>query len=269
MIRFWLFFIPLLFSISLYAKPIPICVVIPSYNNESWCIENMDSLRAQTYKYWKAVYINDCSQDKTAELTQSYIQKYNLQKKITFINNKKREGALFNIYHAVQSRKPREIVVILDGDDQLSNPDVLSYIAQIYEKNPELWLTYGTFVSKPYPRRCCCGPVPKRIISTNSFRSFRYVSSHLRTFYAGLFQKIKKEDLMDGDRFLASAGDVATMIPMLEMASKGHFRYIRKILYIHRNDNPLNDFNNRPEQRRCSQLVRSRPAYTPLEKAAW
>ena len=264
----------LMLFVSLHTSPLPaaspsICVVIPSYNNEPWCIENLESVACQTYKHFRAVYINDCSSDKTGSLVDSYIASHNLRKKFTVIHNKERRGALYNFYHAITKCDPNEIIVVLDGDDRLIDSSVLSYIAKLYEKNPALWLTYGSLISKPIPRRSVCREFPRHINKRRDYRHFPFVSSHLRTFYAGLFQEIKKSDLMENGQFLASAGDVATMLPMLEMAGPEHFKYVRRVLYVYRDNNPLNDFNNRPEQKRCSLLIRSRPPYKQLNRAVW
>lgn len=249
--------------------PTSFFIVIPSYNNEPWCLQTLDSLAIQSYPYWHAYYINDCSTDKTGELVEEFVKKHHLEDKFTIVHNEKRQGALANTYNAIQKAHPNDVVMIIDGDDQLINDGVCEYVASVYTKHPEIWLTYGNYVSQPFMRRCVCRKFPKKIIRTNDFRNYKYSSSHLRTFYAGLFQRIKKEDLMMNGEFLPSAGDVATMLPMLEMASKGHFRFLSKILYIYRDNNPLNDFRNRPLQKSCSDYVRALPPYEPLTFAPW
>lgn len=250
-------------------EPISFFIVIPSYNNELWYKQNLDSIAIQNYPNWHAYYINDCSSDKTGALVEQYVKEHHLEEKFTIVHNKERKGALANTYNAIHTAHPRSVVVIVDGDDQLVNDGVLSYVAGVYKKHPKTWMTYGSYISQPFMRRCICDKFPKKIISKNTFRQYRYISAHLRTFYAGLFQQIKKEDLMMDGEFLQSAGDVATMLPMLEMSSLGHFRYLSKVLYIYRDNNPLNDFRNRPLQKKCSMFVRSRPPYSPLPRASW
>jgi glycosyltransferase involved in cell wall biosynthesis len=266
------FILPLLFlsSTILAAKSSPhLYVVIPSYNNEKYCIGNLESLACQAYTNWEAVYINDNSLDQTGPLVEQFVRKHHLQNKFTIIHNSIRKGALANTYYAIKKADPNDIVIILDGDDQLANPNVLNTIATIYKKNPNVWLTYGNYASSPFSRRSVCREYPARIVRQNAFRKYKYVSGHLRTFYAGLFHQIKKEDLLENGKFLPSAGDVATMLPMLEMAANGHFLFVDQILYIYRDDNPINDFRNRAVQKRCSLLVRSRPPYKPLKRAVW
>lgn len=250
------------------SKPISLFVVIPSYNNEQFCAENLASVAMQKYPHWHAYYINDCSDDATGKIATQFVHDHNLSDKITIINNKKRLGALANTYNTIQKAHPDDVVIIVDGDDKLFDDSAFGYIAETYQKDPEVWLTYGNYLSKPNDRRTICKNFPKHIIRRNDFRSYRYRTGHLRTFYAGLFHLIKKEDLMENGEFLKAAGDVATMLPMCELAVRGHIKFIQKILYVYNDANPLSDFRNE-EQGRCSRLVRSRPSYKPLRKASW
>ena len=272
---FLLFFIFFEQSFSLYSEdqesnPLHLFVVIPSYNNEKWCIKNIESIAAQIYPYWSACYINDCSTDNTGLLVEQYIQDNNLQEKIHLIHNKERRGMLANTYLAIQMAKPDWVVLTVDGDDYLLYDKVFDYVANVYSQNNDVWLTYGNWISDPPGHPFChCKPFPEEVLRENSFRKWRYNSHHLRTFYAGLFQQIAKEDLMNEGEFFPSAGDVAYMMPMLEMASKGHIHFIKKKFYVYNVANPINDSHNRPLQAQCSKIIRKRLPYTPLEKPIW
>ena len=68
-----------------------------------------------------------------------------------------------------------------------------------------------------------------------------WYTSALRTYYAWLFKKIKKEDLLYNEKFFQTSGDVAEMLPMLEKA-RNHIQFVKEILYIYNTENPLNDF---------------------------
>ena len=53
-------------------------------------------------------------------------------------------GALFNICNMVSLCENDEIVVMLDGDDMLSNPFVLKRLNQAYADD-HVWVTYGQY----------------------------------------------------------------------------------------------------------------------------
>jgi hypothetical protein len=106
---------------------------------------------------------------------------------------------------------------------------------------------------------------PQEVISNNSYRQYRFISSHLRTFKSRLWNSIKDDDLrdIDGDYFKVG-WDVAFMIPMLEMAA-GRFVYIPNVLYVYNRWNPISDdVINSPEQGRVDRLIRTRNKYKPL-----
>ncbi len=91
------------------------------------------------------------------------------------------------------------------------------------------------------------------------------MTDHLRTFYAGLFQRIRKEDLQENGHFFEIIGDVATMFPIIEMSSRGHVRYIRKILLRYNIENSLSDRFYPEEMKRVSQLIVGRKRYKPIK----
>ncbi len=244
-------------------KEKPFVVVIPSYNNKRWYKQNLDSVLSQKYTNYRIVYIDDASTDGTGRLVQEYLKQKGVKDKVTFMQNKKNEGALYNWYHAVHSCKDEEIIISLDGDDQLAHPQVLSVINSSYQ-NLDVWLTYGQYQEMPRGNLGGCCKFPEEVIKHNTFRKHPWMSSHLRTFYAWLFKKIKKEDLQENGKFFTAAADVAQMIPMLEMAGNRH-RCIREVLYKYNVINTLNVWRaNKASQSGFAQIIAERKPYSPL-----
>jgi len=257
-----------LLPLSLFAKkaPIEFVVVIPSYNNEEWCIRNLESVAKQNYPYFTFYYINDCSTDRTKELVDQYVLENGLEDRCTVIHNRERKGALNNVYNAVHSLDPKKVVVICDGDDWLSHPNVLTKLASVY-KDPKVWMTYGSYEYYPSRERGLRGGIiPSEIAKKVKFRSYKWVSSHLRTYYAKLFQQIKKEDLMYEGKFIPVCTDLATMFPMLELSANGHFRYIKDVLYVYNTKNQLSmNYIARPQQAKFNEYIRAQKPYKPLK----
>jgi len=241
-------------------------VVIPTYNNEKWCVKNIESVLKQEYPNFSVTIINDHSTDKTGELLKRYIAQHKLKNKIRLVHNRGRSGMLANIYNAVQKIEPTSVVVTVDGDDTLRGTNVFQTLANVY-KDPKVWMTYGSWISDPVDaRKCNCRAFPQEIVQQNRFRQYGYISSQLRTFYAKLFQKINKKDLQHEGKFFMTAGDVAFMIPMLEMASNGHFYYVKDVIYTYNMQNPISDFRLHAKLRtKHSKLIRSKKPYKPLK----
>ncbi len=254
---FWLFHI---FCIEF-------AVVIPSYNNERYYYRNLDSIVHQkTDAHVQIIYINDCSTDRTGQLVDAYVKQYNLQSLITVIHNQKRVGALANLYNAIHQIEDTRVIVVVDGDDWLAYDQVLKRLEEEYQ-NRDTWLTYGQYMYYPEGVDGICKEIPREIVQTNKFRQFSWVTSHLKTFYAGLFKRIELKDLQHNNEFFPMANDVAMMMPMLEMASRGHISFISDILYIYNHHNILSNHNiNRELQVALTRVTYARKAYRPLDE---
>lgn len=248
-------------------------IVIPSYNNSKWAIRNLTSavnqkLRSngKSYPNFKIVYVNDNSRDNTLNQVKSYIKRQNLNNLVKIINNSVRVGALANIYKVVHNCKDDDVIIILDGDDWLAHNYVLDYLDKVYQ-DKNIWLTYGQFISSN-GRRGWCKEIPKQVFLNNNIRTQKWVSSHLRTFYASLFKKIEKKDLVDSKgSFFTAASDVAIMFPILEMAGYNHYRFIKQVLYVYNRENIISDYRvNQNEQDKISATIRRKKSYKTLDK---
>lgn len=236
-------------------------IVIPSFNNKIWCEKNLSSVLNQQYNNYSIIYTDDHSSDFTLEEVDRVINKYNTNK-ITLVKNDKRLGAMNNMYNMVHSCKDDDIIVVLDGDDWFYDDKVLEKLNKAYEN--DIWITYGQYRSYPDNSLGCSRQIPDFIIKQNSYRRFQWCSSHLRTYYAWLFKKIKKDDLMFNGEFLPMTSDLAAMFPMLEMAGK-HQLFISDILYIYNCSSPINDDKvNRKLQIQLEKKIRSMNPYKAL-----
>lgn len=244
----------------------PFVIVIPSYNNSNYCEQNLLSVLNQNYKNFRVIYIDDSSKDDTYEKVQTIIDRSPIKERVTLIRNSQNQGALKNLYLAIHSCQDDEIIATVDGDDFLAHADVLKKLNKVYS-NPQVWMTYGNYLDYPSYRQKpqICKPFPKIVIRNNSFRNHEWVSSHLRTFYAGLFKKIDVNDLMFEGHFLPMGWDLAFMLPMLEMSGK-HCRFIEDVLYLYNRSNPINDHKiNLTLQSKCANHIYSKEPYARLE----
>lgn len=241
-----------------------IVIVAASYNNRAWYANHLDSIFSQNYHNFHLIYIDDHSSDGTARLVRRYIQNHQIAHRVTLIENEHRMGALANQYNAIHLCNDRDIIIILDGDDWFYHTRVLAYINDIYTKE-DVWLTYGQFIEYPSLHHGFCIPTKKEHIEKNSCRYEASGFSHLRTFYAGLYKKIKIEDLFFNGQFFFVNADMATMLPMVEMAGY-HIRFIPDILMVYNKANVLNDYKvNLPLVDVCGQEIRRRPVYDKIE----
>lgn len=241
-----------------------LAIIIPSYNNAQWYEKNLKSVFDQQDENYHIFYVDDASTDGTADLVREYVERCGKQDRVTLIRNDHNQGALANIYKVVHALPDHTIAVTLDGDDWLADDQVFARINTAYS-NDNVWLTYGQYVC--YPRNIIghCRTIPEGVVHKNAYREYDWITSHLRTFYAGLFKKIELKDLLDeSGKFFAVTWDMAFMFPMLEMAGK-HAHFISDVQYIYNQETPINDFKIKYiEQIHCDRLIRSRAKYKPL-----
>ncbi len=240
-----------------------IVVVTCSFNNQKWVNWNLTSVLEQQYDNYHVVYLDDKSDDLTFKLAKKFITENGLEDRFILIQNKDRHKALANLYSSIHMCAPTDIIAVLDGDDRFAQEKVLIKLNAVYE-NSNIWLTYGQFrVHGGFPFHC--SPYPQSIINRCGFRYHPPTPSHLRTFYAGLFHKIRKDDLLFQGDFFPMTYDLAMMFPMIEMA-RTHFQFIADILVDYNNANPLNDHKvNKQMQRKFDLIIRARTCYQEID----
>lgn len=240
----------------------PIVIVVPSFNNRNYVLKNLDSIFCQQYDNYHVIYIDDQSHDGTAQLVRSYINKKQLWHRITLIENTEHKGALANLYDAIHSCPDNVIIITLDGDDWLHRSDVLSIINRAYA-DPNVWITFGQFIFHPDGRTGYCRDITQEEFTQD--RRWCHVATHMRTFYAGLFKKIKREDLLQSNgKFFEVTWDKAMMAPMLEMANR-RWKFISDIVYVYNFTNPLSDARlYGTQQVETAELIYKKEPYKPL-----
>lgn len=182
---------------------------------------------------------------------------------------------LENVHREVHKLPPDTIVVWLDGDDWLFACHSLLTVHRIYLQNPECLLTYGQFVDDK-GRPGFAAPY-----TTTDYRSAPWLATHLKTFRAGLFQRIDISDLKHETvhhdahsgstsyrlNWIPMASDQAVMLPMLEMAGPHRIYFNREPLVIYNTANSHwanADDAGRKEEADWAQRIRAKRRYERL-----
>eukprot|EP00122_Pirum_gemmata_P021104 Pgem_evm1s19688 len=142
-------------------------------------------------------------------------------------------GAKFvGFKHVEKMASPNDIVLVVDGDDELHNPEALNIINEKYI-NTKAWVTYGSYTglyneqTTPLPGISEDEYEPRKEQPTNSWRY-----GHPRTFKNGLAAKFVKEDFLDRDGvWLKKATDRAYFYKALELAGKNRVEHITTPIY--------------------------------------
>jgi glycosyltransferase involved in cell wall biosynthesis len=246
-------------------------IIVPFHNAGNFLDRCINSLLTQDYDNYEILFIDDSSTDGSFSKIPSVKYKTNeegeflkddngdpiidkmhpLLSKTKCLNiNAWRSGermtALPNIHNGIMqfANEPDDIVIIVDGDDFLFNRTVLSDINKFYVENPECWLMYGSSkVTNGHP--CYASAYSEKEFENIRRAPFRV--SHIRTFRAGLYHQIEKQDPSyscmknsEGNWYTVSY-DACIMFPMLEMAGYEHVFYNENPFYVYNVDNPMSD----------------------------
>ena len=204
--------------------------VVTSYNCEKWVDKNLTSIIDQKYKNYDIFYIDDASTDYTFEKAKQILEQNKFpEDRIDISRNSFNKGKMENVYNCIRKSKEGTIIIIVDGDDWLTNKHVLSLLNNIRHKTWEF--------------------------------------SHLGTFKRKLFLQIKLKDMLRKDGvFFQTSSDQAMMWPMAEMASEEHFFPIYEPLYAYNFQNPLSDHCvQRVDQLETEKYIRNLKPYEKLE----
>lgn len=112
-----------------------ISIIIPSYNSENYIASTLDSVCAQTYRDFEVLVMNDCSQDRTAEIVSAYAQR---DSRIRLVNLDGNQGVSHARNMGVQMAHG-EWIAFLDSDDLWTKDKLekqLKRQKQIQEKQP-------------------------------------------------------------------------------------------------------------------------------------
>jgi hypothetical protein len=239
-------------------------VIVPFYNVENWISKCIRSLKFQNHENFQCILVDDLSTDNTVDIIKKEIEH---DDRFVLLENTDKKFALENVSEAIQfsDAQDQDVIVILDGDDWLTNASVLSRLNEAYN-DEECLLTYGSYVAYPSgipgiePSQ-----YPEDVINNNLFREDAWRASHLKSFKYKLWQNLNLEDLKDNKgEYYRYAYDQAFMLPFLEMAGE-RSKYLNDLLYSYNRSNPLNcDKIKAKEQHGCMLDIRSKEKYKRL-----
>lgn len=226
-------------------------IVVTQRNAAPFIGKCLDSVLNQTYKNYIVPIMDDCSDDGTWEIVKQYPEPF-----YGIRNDPQHEFCCVNFITAINVfANDDDILVLLSGDDWLYSNDVLEYLNEVYQDD-NIWLTYGSFVSSS---GAIGADFCKPLVNTRTYRRSRqWYTSHLITCRKKLWNKINPKDLLYQGHYPNHSFDNAFMYPMVEMAGLKHTKYIKKILCVYNDQNPL-----------CAENYKKDPGAFGRERKYW
>lgn len=235
-------------------------------NVEKYIEKCIESTKTQTHQKFLHVIIDDNSSDNTVPIIEKCIKgdsRYVLYKhNVNFYTTSNHIIALMN-YGGID-----DIVIHLDGDDNLYTDDVLEKLNNIYsDKN--VWCTFGSYLRKPdnyrIDRKELCLPdkfyEPRQMV-----KDLKWIFTHLRTFRKFLFYHIPINYFLNSEyRYYKAGVDCVLFLPVLELAGKNRIKFIDDILLIYNHHGSNEHITLKKEQDDVYiDTVFNKPALVPL-----
>ena len=136
-----------------------VSIVLPVYNCEKFLEETIKTIQNQTYTNWEALFVNDCSKDKSAEIIKEASTK---DSRIKLINLKENSGAAIARNTGMEEAKGRYIA-FLDSDDLWDNEKLEKQLKFIKEGNYAFTFTSYEFVTEDGTKTGKIVRVPNKI----------------------------------------------------------------------------------------------------------
>tara|TARA_R110000868_G_scaffold286241_1_gene546673 strand:- start:170 stop:823 length:654 start_codon:yes stop_codon:yes gene_type:complete len=192
---------------------------------------------SQTHKDFTCYITHDLSTDNSVKLVKEFIK--NDSRFILLDDSDKKLYQTGNFDKVIRNNPnidDNEVLIEVDGDDHLPDSNVFKRINELY-KDENVWIANGSF-------RYSNGQngFSEKQTGFGNLRSSRFTASHIRTWRAFLWRKIKEEDIRDENgEYWQWSGDLCFMFPMLEMSGEEHYRFMSDVNYVYNAENPINE----------------------------
>jgi glycosyltransferase involved in cell wall biosynthesis len=119
------------------AEPL-VSIILPVYNGEDRLERSIKSVQSQTYKNWELIIVNDCSKDRSLEISEDFASRDDRIKIINHEINKKLPGALNTGF----SQSSGEFLTWTSHDNEFK-PLAIETMVAFMQKNPKIGLVYA------------------------------------------------------------------------------------------------------------------------------
>lgn len=106
-----------------------ISFVVTSYNYEKYILKTLESIKAQTYRNFEIIIVDDCSKDNSCKIIEDFISE-NQDLKITLIKQSSNQGQMASMIKGLESAQG-QFVSFIDSDDILM-PDYAKHHIRVH-----------------------------------------------------------------------------------------------------------------------------------------
>lgn len=211
-------------------KDVKFLVVVTGWNWERYIVPCLNSVGQQTYSNYIVSVIDDGSTDSSRQVLMGCKQRgFPMSLWTPTINN----GTYFARDLAIKQQDDYDVIVLLDGDDQLM-PNALEVVARQYEQGK--LMTYGSWENQLHERCEMDIEYSDRVHGDRSYRQDTFRCTHLRTFHRSLYEATPKWAITQSEK--ESYPDAEILFSMMEMAGRDRIGVVKECIYMYNETNP-------------------------------
>lgn len=106
-----------------------ISFIVTSYNYEKYILKTLESIKAQSYRNFEIIIVDDCSKDNSCKIIEDFISE-NQDLKITLIKQNSNQGQMASMIKGLESAQG-QFVSFIDSDDILM-PDYAKHHIRVH-----------------------------------------------------------------------------------------------------------------------------------------
>lgn len=230
---------------SSYGPERRIVIVSPFYNAESYVSRCIESVAQQDYDNYVHYLIDDVSTDKSFKVALDTIVALpdNIKSKFILMSNETKQYAIGNQFYCFAKTRPDDIVILLDGDDWLTNNNsIFKFYNDIYARGHDF--TYGSMWSLADNIPLVAQQYPPHVIKNRSYRSHKFnwgiPYTHLRTTLGSLTHSLESAQYKRNEKWYTAGADNPLFYDLIERSVNP--LAVQEIVCNYNDLNPINDY---------------------------
>ena len=237
-----------------------VSIVTPVYNTEKYLAECIESVMAQSYENWEYVIVNNCSTDRSLEITQHYAQQ---DARVRVHNNDRFLNQMQNWNHAMLQISPMsKYCKVVHADDWLFS-ECITRMVECAEAHPSVGIvsayrldeTQVNLDGLPYPSTF----IPGREVCRRTLQDDLYV------FGSPTSLLIRSDLIRKREKFYDESTICADTQVCFDLLQESDFGFVHQVLtYTRRHNESLTSLTYRFDTRRLgyfTALIKYGPIY--------